>query len=195
VNILFQKILGVFNGWIGDGPWRSKSVLAVLAVALIGLGSWCSDTKNGPPQDASTIEMTNAPGVTHTGTAVTPAAPHWNWSKPFPVYVRLTASYVAGFGIGWFIRKLTRLIFVVTALAIALLAYGKLAGCDTTRTQEQVQHGSEWAQHEATTARDYLMHLLPSATGGGIGIFRGLRRRGKAVTPEATPEPADKPAE
>jgi uncharacterized membrane protein (Fun14 family) len=90
-------------------------------------------------------------------------------------------SYVAGFCVGWFFRKLTRLILVVGALAIALLAYGKLTGCDVTRTQEEVKQGGEWAQHEATTAEDYLKHVLPSATAGGVGIFLGFRRRSKAA--------------
>ena len=90
------------------------------------------------------------------------------------------ASCVAGFCVGWFFRKLTRLILVVGALVIALLAYGKLAGCDTTHAQEQVKRGGEWAQHEATAAEDYFKRLLPSATGGGAGIFLGFRRRNKA---------------
>jgi uncharacterized membrane protein (Fun14 family) len=90
------------------------------------------------------------------------------------------ASYVAGFCIGWFFRKLTRLILVVGGLVIALLAFGKFAGCDTTHTQEQVKRDTEWAQHEAATAKDYFEHLLPSATTGGVGIFLGYRRRNKA---------------
>jgi uncharacterized membrane protein (Fun14 family) len=94
-------------------------------------------------------------------------------------------SFVAGFCIGWFFRKLTRLILVVGALVIALLAYGKLAGCDMTHTQVRVKRGGEWAQHEVTAAEDYLKHVLPSATAGGVGIFLGFRRRGKAATPEA----------
>ena len=165
----------------GDGPWRSKSVLAALAAVVAGTGLWFSDIKhNPPPGETGNTVVTNAPDVTLSNTAGAPAQTHWNWSKPFPFYVRMGASYVAGFCIGWFFRKLTRLIMVVVALVIALLAYGKLAGCDTTPAQERVKRSGEWAQHEATAARDYLLHALPSATGGGTGIFLGFRRRSRA---------------
>ncbi len=184
MNVFLQKSLSVLTNWAGDGPWRSQSVLTAFAVVVIGLGFWVSEIKSGPPQSETGGAATNAPAVTSPGQAGAPAVAHWNWSKPFPFYVRVGAGYVAGFCIGWFFRKLTRLILVVGALVITLLAYGKLAGCDTTHTQEQVKRGGEWAQHEATAAEDYLKSLLPSATGGGAGIFLGFRRRSKAAAPE-----------
>jgi uncharacterized membrane protein (Fun14 family) len=171
VNGFVQKTLGVFTGWTGDGPWRFKSVLAALVVVVVGLGFWYSDIKNGPPQSETDKTAPTAPAI------ASPSDAHWNWSKPFPISVRLGASYVAGFCIGWLFRRVLRLIVVVGALAIALLAYGKLTGCDMTRTQEQVKRGGEWAQHEATEAESYLKHLLPSAAVGGVGIFLGFRRR------------------
>jgi uncharacterized membrane protein (Fun14 family) len=125
---------------------------------------------------------TNALSITSPNPSSALAGAHWNWSKPFPIYGRMGASYVAGFCIGWFFRKLTRLILVVSALVIALLAYGKLAGCDMTHTQEQVKRGGERAQHETTTAENYLKHMLPSATAGGVGVFLGFRRRSKVST-------------
>ena len=181
MNLFVQKARTVFTSLGADGPWRSRSVLAVLAVVVAGLGLWFSDIKSGPPSNVTGNAATNAPGITSPNPSSAPARAHWNWSKPFPFYVRVGASYVAGFCVGWFIRKLTRLILVVGALVIALLAYGKLAGCDTTPAQEQVKRGDEWVQHEATAAEDYFKRLLPSATGGGAGIFLGFRRRNNAV--------------
>jgi uncharacterized membrane protein (Fun14 family) len=177
-------------GWTGDGPWRSKSVLAALAVVLAGTGLWFSDIKSGPPQNvAGNAAVTNAPGITLTNTTGAPAGTHWNWSKPFPFYVRMGASYVAGFCLGWIFRRVLRLILVISALAVALLVYGKLTGCDITRTQEQMKRGNEWAQHEATAAKAYLKQMLPSATAGGVGIFLGFRRRGKTPAPEPAASP------
>ena len=181
MNLFVQKARGVFTSLGADGPWRSKSVLAALAAVVAGLGLWFSDIKNSPPQNEMDKTATNTLAITSPGPSGASASAHWNWSKPFPFYVRMGVSYVAGFCVGWFFRKLTRLIMVIGALVIALLAYGKLAGCDTTHEQEQVKRGSEWAQHEATATKDYLMHLLPSATAGGAGIFLGFRRRNKAV--------------
>lgn len=78
---------------------------------------------------------------------------------------------MAGYFIGWFFRKLTRLIMVVVALVIALLAYGKLAGCDMTRAQEEAKRGGEWAQHETATVENYLKSILPSAAAGAWEPF------------------------
>jgi uncharacterized membrane protein (Fun14 family) len=185
VKAIFARIFGFLSGWTGDGPWRSKSVLAALAVVLAGTGLWFSDITSGPPQNvAGNAAVTNAPGITLTNTTGAPAGTHWKWSKPFPIHVRMGASYVAGFFLGWLFRRVLRLILVFSALAIALLAYVKLAGCDMTHTEEQVKRSSEWAQHEATAAKDYLKHMLPSATAGGVGIFLGFRRRSKAAITE-----------
>jgi len=179
--VLFQKALGVFTNWAGDGPWRSKSVLAALAAVVVGLWFWCSDIKNSPPQNETNNAAANTSGITQSNPAGASSGTHWSWSKPFPIYVRMGVSYVAGFCLGWFFRRLTRLILVVVALVIALLAFGKFAGCDTTHTQEQVKRGGEWAQHEVTTGEDYLKQVLPSATAGGVGTFLGFRRRSKAA--------------
>jgi uncharacterized membrane protein (Fun14 family) len=172
--MLMPKTMGGLTGWSGDGPWRSKSVLVALVLAVIGLGLWFADIRNGPPQ-----------GEANNVAASGPAGSHWDWSKPFPIYARLSVSYVAGFCIGWLFRKLMRLILVAGALAIAVLAYGKLTGCDLTHTQLQVKRRSEWARHEATAGENYLRHLLPSAAGGGAGAFLGFRRRNKTPVSNA----------
>ncbi|HKW29749.1 MAG TPA: FUN14 domain-containing protein [Verrucomicrobiae bacterium] len=181
MKAFIQKAFGILINRAGEGPWRSKSVLAALAMVVMGLGFWVSDIKNGPPQSET------GSNVTHVPTVTSPANSHWNWSKPFPFYVPIGASYVAGFCIGWIFRKLIRLIVITAALVVALLALGRFVGCDTTHTQEQVKHTGEWAQHEVTAAEDYLKHLLPSVGAGGVGTFLGFRRRSRA----AAPRPAD----
>ena len=183
MNLFLQKTVGTLTHRAGDGPWRSKSVLATLAVVVLGLGFWFSDIRNHPAPTDTGSAVAGAPGAAPSDTAGTPSKSHWNWSKPFPFYVRLGVSYVAGFCVGWCFRKLTRLIMVVVALVVGLLAYGKLAGCDTSHAQEHVKRGGEWVQHQADAARDYLLHVLPSGTAGGAGIFLGYRRRGKAAAP------------
>jgi uncharacterized membrane protein (Fun14 family) len=171
MNGFSQGVRNVVANWFGDGPWRSKSVLAALAMVVVGLGFWISDIKPKPPQD-KIVQTSDAPKIT-------PLDEHWNWSKPFPFYVRMGASYAAAYCIGWLFRRLLRLILVVSVLAIALLAYGKFAGWDMTHTREQVKHSGEWARHTATVEKDHLKSLLPSATAGAVGMFMGFWRRHK----------------
>lgn len=103
----------------------------------------------------------------------------------------MAASYVAGFCIGWFFRRLMRMVAVVGALLIGLLALGKFAGCDTTHTQAQVKQSRQWAQHELRTTRDYLKSSLPWTAAGGVGALLGFRRRRRTLSPQPEPGPID----
>jgi uncharacterized membrane protein (Fun14 family) len=174
MNSLSPKISDGLADWVGNGPWRSKSVIASLVVVVAGLVFWISDIKPKPAQSQPEQTMTDAPKIT-------PLDDHWNWRKPFPFYVRMGASYAAAYCIGWLFRRVLRLIVVVSVLAIALLAYGKLVGWDMTNTQEKVKQSGEWVRTAANTERDHLKHLLPSATGGAVGMFMGFRRRSRAA--------------
>jgi len=188
VNTFAEKAGGFVTGLINDGPWRSKSVLAALVAVVVGLWFWFSDIKNPPPQNAANNPTTSAPSNTTTNPPDDSAGSHWNWGKPFPIYTRMGASYVVGFCLGWFFRKLLRLIVVVVAMAVALVALGRYVGLDTTHTQEEVRRGGRWAEHEVVTMEDYVKHLLPSAATGGFGTFLGFRRRNKTAV--ATEPPA-----
>ena len=188
MNTTIPKVLGFFTGWLSNGPWRSKSFWAALAVAMVGMGFWVSDIRKGPPPNQTATAPANTSTVTPSNPAASPAVTDWNWRKSFPWYVNLSGSYVLGFCIGWFFRKLLQLAVVVVALAIALLAFGKYVGWDTAQVQQEVKRGGEWARHEATAGEDYLKRLLPSASGGAVGTILGFRRRGKAV-----PREPDKP--
>jgi uncharacterized membrane protein (Fun14 family) len=180
-----QKAQGGFADWFGNGPWRSKSVLAAILLVVVGLGFWSTDHKSGPPQDQSERANTNAPGTSHLDPKSTgPVGSGLDWSKPLPGYVRISASYVVAYCIGWLFRRVMRLILVAGAVGLLLLGYGKLAGWDMTPAQEKMKRGGEWAQREATTAKDYLRGLLPSATAAGIGMFLGFRRRNNVGTSE-----------
>ena len=81
-------------------------------------------------------------------------------------------------------RRVMRVILVAGALGLLLLGYGKLAGWDITATQEKMKCDGEWAQRDATIAKDYFRGLLPSATAPGIGMFLGFRRRNNSVVSE-----------
>ena len=180
-----QKKLSVSTGWFENGPWRSKTVLAALVVCAVGLWFWYSGIRNSTPNETG-----NEPGAASELAAADPADPASGtpskWSKPLPVYVKMSASYVAGYCVGWLFRKLIRVILLVSALAIALVAYGKFVGLDLDEAQDQVKRGSKWAKHEVKAAKDYFKQMLPSATAGGVGIFLGFLRRNRAAGTKPT---------
>jgi uncharacterized membrane protein (Fun14 family) len=181
MNPILSKEVGAVRGWAADGPWRSKSVLVAVVAILVGGAAWFSDVKKAAPQNMNANAVTNAQATMSTGAGGATGGAQWNWHRPLPIYVPVCISYVAGFCIGWFFRKLLHIVVVVVALIVGLLALGKHVGWDTTAEQEKVKHGGEWVQHEVTATENYLRHLLPSAAGGGAGAFFGFRRRSRGT--------------
>ena len=185
MNLLVRQVLDVFKDWT-DGPWRSKSVLVAVVMVVAGVGFWFYGLKSSTAQS----EVSNA--ATNVAMAALPNAPghatgsNWNWREPFPFYVPMGASYVAGFCVGWLFRRLMRMVAVVGALLIGLLALGRFAGFNTTHTQTQVKHSRRWAQHELKTTSDYLESSLPWTVTGGFGAFLGFRRRRKMWSHQPT---------
>lgn len=181
MKVIASRLFSGFAGFFNDGPWRAKSVWAALAAVLAGTGLWFSDIQDNPPSHLADLAVTNATGITVPSTPAVATETHWNWQKPLPGYVRGCASYVAGFCLGWFFRKLIRLIFIAMALAVALLALGRFAGYDTTHAQSEVKRGGERARQQVTVMADDFKRLLPSAVGGGAGAIFGFRRRRKVL--------------
>jgi uncharacterized membrane protein (Fun14 family) len=184
MNPLGQRILGSVFGAAaarGDGPWRARTVLLALFVVVIGLGGWVRDASKGPPPPAPAHATAPAGQLGSSG--------GWNFTRPVPGYVRVCVSYIGGFFIGWAFRRFIRLALGLAALAVLLVGLGKYTGCNMAPAETRVKERVAWVQHEITVARDYLKHLLPSASAGAVGVFLGFRRKDKPFTPEVEPPP------
>jgi uncharacterized membrane protein (Fun14 family) len=175
---LVQRILAPLVGAAaasGDGPWRAKTVLLALLFVLIGSGFWVRDMAKGPPPPAPAYVTTPGDRPASGG--------GWDFHRPFPAYVRVCASYVGGFFIGWAFRRFIRLGLALAALATLLVGLGKYAGWDAAPAETKVKERAAWVQHEAATASDYMKHLLPSASAGAVGAFLGFRRKDNRQSP------------
>jgi uncharacterized membrane protein (Fun14 family) len=178
-----QRILGPVLGEAavsGDGPWRARTVHLCLFVVLVGLGFWVHDAAKGLPPPTHVRAYMPAEQAASGGS--------WDFSRPVPGYVRVCASYIGGFFIGWAFRRFLRLALALVALAVLLIGVGKYAGWNTSPAETEVKKRATWVRHEATAATDYLKGLLPSTTAGAVGAFLGFRRKGKPVAPGAGQE-------
>jgi uncharacterized membrane protein (Fun14 family) len=183
MNPLVQRILAPVLGAAaasGDGPWRARTVLLAFFVVVVGLGLWVRDAAKGtaPP---TPVHATTSAGQMASGGG-------WDFSGPVPGYVRLCASYIGGFFIGWAFRRFIRIALALAGLAVLLAGLGKFGGCNTAPAETKVKERATWVQHEAAATRDYLNGLLPSTSAGVVGAFLGFRRKGKPVAPEADPQ-------
>jgi uncharacterized membrane protein (Fun14 family) len=183
MNSQLQRILGPVLGAAaasGDGPWRAKTVHLALLVVLLGLGFWVRDVAKGPPPPTHVPANITAEQAASSGS--------WDFSRPVPGYVRVSASYIGGFFIGWVFRRFIRVALALVALAVLVVGLGKYVGWNSSSAETQVKERAAWVRHEATTAADYLEGLLPSTTAGAVGAFLGFRRKGRPVVSVAGPE-------
>jgi uncharacterized membrane protein (Fun14 family) len=176
---LAQRILGSLFGAAaagGHGPWRAKTVLLALFVVVVGLGLWVRDVAKGPPP-STFAHVTTSPETAASGGG-------WDLTRPFPGYVRICASYIGGFFIGWVFRRFIRLALSLAALAVLLVGVGKYAGWNVAPAETRVKESATRVQHAAAAAKDHLKGLLPSTSAGAVGAFLGFRRKDKPITPE-----------
>ena len=179
VQRIVSPVIGVAAA-SGDGPWRARTVLLALFVVVVGLGFWARDVARGSAPPAPAQATASARQAASGGS--------WDFTRPVPGYVRVCASYIGGFFIGWAFRRFLRLALALVTLAVLVVGLGKYAGWNTSPAETKVKERAAWVQHEATAARDYLKGLLPSTSAGAVGAFLGLRRKGKPVAPEADPK-------
>jgi hypothetical protein len=139
-----------------------------IAGGLAGLAAGLS------PMNSRTFLL--ALGVTAVGA--------WVWFKQpgdprpqFPWYGIIAASYAGGFLIGRVLWRAVKIAAIVAVLVLGGLALLSRAHVDTSKAQQTVKAGSTWVQDQASRAKDYLLHLLPSGSAAVVGVFAGGRGR------------------
>jgi hypothetical protein len=108
----------------------------------------------------------------------------WRWfnqsgdPRPsFPLYGTIAASYAGGFLIGRVFWKVLKTAAIFAALVLGGLALLNRAHLDTSKVKQATEAGSTWVRNEASQAKHYLLHFLPSGGAAGVGAFAGGRRR------------------
>jgi uncharacterized membrane protein (Fun14 family) len=159
-------------------PWKAKTVWAALALVVLGGGLWI---QNRAPAD-------NAPGAAQSGgsqfsdSAATgkPSGGRRELQPSTPATFRFGASYVAGFFLGWTLRRFLKLALLLSGAAMVLIALGRQFGwfeLDWEAVEGHVRHSLAWLQGEAGAFKKFVSGYLPSAGAAGVGAFLGFRRK------------------
>lgn len=116
------------------------------------------------------------------GAGVTTLAGLGAWMNDMmsPALARGGASFMAGFLLGWAIRRAVKLALIVAGILFTLLAAVKMTGAidlDWSAIEANIAHSLAWAQGKAEGFKEVLTGYLPSAGAGGAGTFLGFRKK------------------
>jgi hypothetical protein len=94
----------------------------------------------------------------------------------FPFYGTIAGSYAGGFLIGRLFWRIVKTAAIVAAIVIGGLTVLNRVHVNTSKAKEAAEAGSTWVRNEASRAKHFLLHFLPSGVGAGLGVFAGSRR-------------------
>lgn len=155
----------------GTPPWQAKTVWIAASLSLLGLILWVAVPKKGPPPSA-TQQATLAEA---SGDAVATRVHSWQGS---PALFRFGLSYIAGFFLGYGLRRFVKMTLLLTLLAAGVVFVMRYFGwleLDWGSIENHLSDSFGWMKGQAEALKVFLTGYVPSAGAAGAGIFMGLR--------------------
>ena len=155
-------------------PWLAKSVWLAAGVALLGLVLWVATPANTPPP---TPPEEGAPLAQASGDAVASSV---HSVQGTPAMFRFGVSYMAGFFLGYGLKRFLKVTLLVSAAIAALLFVLQHTGTlqlDWTAVQAQAKESFGWLTGQAEALKSFLAGYIPSAAAACVGVFMGMRWR------------------
>jgi len=157
--LMIVALLLVIGGVVGWGWARSKAFPSSVSVPPAGSGSATALSEQGVG-DQREVEL---PLV----------------GKVSVHALKIGASVVGGFIVGWLLRAFIKLMLLVV-LAIVLMVLGVLYftghNLDLSGVREHYPTALVWLSDQGVQALKTLWHQFPSTGGGAVGAFLGFRR-------------------
>lgn len=143
-------------------------------LSLLGLILWVATPKQGPPPTPPSGQTTLAEA---SGGAV---ASQVHSLQGSPALFRFGLSYMAGFFLGYGLRrflKLTILLSLAAAGAIFLMRKAGWIDLDWNSIESHFADSFAWLRGQAEALKVLVTGYVPSAAAAGVGFFFGVRWR------------------
>jgi uncharacterized membrane protein (Fun14 family) len=162
------------SGELGNPPWRAKTLWVASGLALLGLILWVAVPKEGPPPSAPGGQTSLAQA---SGEAVATQVHSWQGS---PALFRFGLSYIAGFFLGYGLRRFVKITVLLCLLAVGAVFVVQHFGWvqfDWAGIQSHVSESFAWLRGQAEAIKVFIMGYVPSAAAAGVGLLFGARWR------------------
>jgi uncharacterized membrane protein (Fun14 family) len=158
----------------GNPPWQAKTLWIAAGLSLLGLILWVAIPGKGPPPPTPSGQSTLAEA---SGEAVATSVYTVQGS---PALFRLGLSYIAGFFLGYGLRRFVKLTVVLSLAAVAAVFLMRKLGwidLDWGSIESHLSESFAWLQGQAEALKVFVTGYVPSAAAGGLGLVLGTRWR------------------
>lgn len=156
-------------------PWRARTVWIAAGLALLGVVLWVGLPE--PVADEVARSGVESGLTDMAGESVTEGVESWRGS---PALFRFGLSYMAGFFLGYGLRRFIGRTIVGLGLAVGVVFVIQHFGwvqLDWGSIESHLKESFAWLQGQAEALRVFVMGYVPSAGAAGVGLFLGARWR------------------
>jgi len=162
------------SGRQGNPPWQAKTLWVAAGLALLGLVLWVAIPQKAPPPAAPSGQATLAEA---SGEAVASSVYSVQGS---PALFRFGLSYIAGFFLGYGLRRFVKLTLILSVVAFVAIFFMRKAGwieLDWNSVESHLADSFAWLKGQAEALKVFVTGYVPSAAAAGGGLFMGARWR------------------
>jgi uncharacterized membrane protein (Fun14 family) len=162
------------------GRWQRRLLMVSLLVFGSGMVSQMTSSHPQSP-DAPEASIANSKGFLSQSTTPPPPAPEPTLrEKVSPWAMKVGASFMGGFLLGFALRTFLRITATVVALGAALflgISYFGGKNIDLTEARTKYEGAIHWVEDQAYRLKDSAQAHIPHSGTGLIGAFTGFRRK------------------
>jgi uncharacterized membrane protein (Fun14 family) len=158
----------------GKPPWQAKTLWVAAGLTLLGLVLWVAVPKSDAPASAGGGQATLAQT---SGDAVATGVHSLQGS---PALFRFGLSYIAGFFLGYGLRRFLKVTLIVSVLAVGAILLLQQVGwmqLDWGGIQSHLSDSFAWLRGQAEALKVLILGYVPSAAAAGVGLVFGARWR------------------
>ncbi len=162
------------TGREGNPPWQAKTLWVAAGLTLLGLVLWVAVPQETPPPAPMSGQATLAEA---SGGAVASSVYSAQGS---PALFRFGLSYIAGFFLGYGLRRFVKVTLILSALAFGAIFFMRKAGwieLDWSSVESHLSDSFAWLKGQAEALKVFVTGYVPSAAAAGVGLFLGARWR------------------
>jgi uncharacterized membrane protein (Fun14 family) len=143
-------------------------------LTLLGLVLWVAIPQKGAPPTPVSGQATLAEA---SGEAV---ATQVHSLQGSPALFRFGLSYIAGFFLGYGLRRFIKVTVIVSVLAVGAVFLLRELGwieLDWSSIESHFSDSFAWVKGQANALKVFVTGYVPSAAAAGVGVFLGMRWR------------------